>query len=151
MSASDLLEERIRETLATRAAGVEATPALWGRVQREVAVAARRRWAIGAAAAVAILAVVAGVSLLVVGQPPVQIVDEPDEEQSSLEDAGAFDRGYDETLQLDPDTDQRLHGRVIAELDVDADAVAVASDGAIGIRRGTVLTIIADGQEIATR
>jgi hypothetical protein len=43
------------------------------------------------------------------------------------EASDAFDRGRNETLVLDPDTEERLRGVVVASLDGEADAAAVAA------------------------
>jgi plastocyanin len=66
MSPPDPLEERVRETLAARAEGVEATPALWERTKRE-AVRRRRQQLVSVvalgAAAIVLLAVAVATNL----------------------------------------------------------------------------------------
>ncbi len=108
------------------------------------------RRAAGAAAVVAVLAAVLGVSQLVASQQPVPIVGEV-EDAATLEAEGAFASGSGGTLSLNPGTDVRLRGRVVAEFAFESDAVAVASDGAVGVLRGTTLSILLDGNPVAAR
>lgn len=105
--------------------------------------------AIAAAAAVVLL--VAAVVAIRDGRDAVTTIDVPTSSLLDGEASGAFDRGRNDTLVLDPDTDERLRGVVVASLDGEADAVAVAADGAVGLLEGATLRIVADGEQIARR
>lgn len=105
MTDQQLLERRVRETLATRADGVAATPALYERVQRGIR--RDRRWGLARAGAMlATVVVLAG--LVIVALPPeevgVDVVDDPsdtirdDGDGSTDEDA---DGGVDTALPSD--------------------------------------------------
>lgn len=73
MSAHDSLEQRVRESLAARADGVEATPALWDRIRRD-AISRRRRQLVSIVALVAAAVMIVAVASTL-GRPPVPEID----------------------------------------------------------------------------
>lgn len=80
MTDQQLLEHRVRETLATRADGVAATPVLWERVRRRHRRQRRRRALALAGVTAAVLALTVGVgTLLDGGVPDIDVAPRPEE------------------------------------------------------------------------
>lgn len=127
MTDQQLLERRVRETLATRADGVTAAPALYERVQRGIR--RDRRW--GLAGAWAILAtIVALAGLVIVALPDevgVDVVDEPSD--TTLDDGdGSTDEDPDDGVDTELPRDVPFAGVGYAMQDDDGPAL-FAPDG----------------------